>query len=247
LLYAGDRVWSPGNGIAANIPGWTPYTLGSAAYQSRYLSSSGRLFFNSSDALVPQDVDGTEDVYEYEPAGIGNCTTSSLTFSASSDGCVNMVSAGTSAEESGFLDASESGDDVFFLTSSKLVSQDVGGERDLYDAHECSSVSPCVPPVAVAPPACGTGDACKAAPSPQPSIYGAPSSETFSGAGNVTPTTVGGNVTVKSLTAAQKLSVALKVCRKKAKRKRAVCEKQARAQFRKARSRETEAKKKGKG
>ena len=38
-----------------------------AFYQSRYLSDSGRLFFNSSDALVPQDVNGTEDVYEYEP------------------------------------------------------------------------------------------------------------------------------------------------------------------------------------
>ena len=48
--------------------------VGEAFYQSRYLSDSGRLFFNSSDALVPQDVNGTEDVYEYEPKATGRKT-----------------------------------------------------------------------------------------------------------------------------------------------------------------------------
>ena len=43
---------------------------------SRYLSNSGRLFFDSADALVPQDVNGKEDVYEYEPPGEGSCTES---------------------------------------------------------------------------------------------------------------------------------------------------------------------------
>lgn len=37
------------------------------------------------------------------------------------------------------------------------------------------------------PPACTTADACRAAPAPQPSIFGAPASQTFSGAGNFTP------------------------------------------------------------
>ena len=67
--------------LAGNIPPWTSYVLLQALYQSRYLSDGGRLFFNSNDALVPQDVNGREDVYEYEPPGIGGCTVTSAGFS----------------------------------------------------------------------------------------------------------------------------------------------------------------------
>jgi hypothetical protein len=39
--------------------------------QSRYLSDDGgRVFFNCSDALVPQDINGAEDVYEWEADGV---------------------------------------------------------------------------------------------------------------------------------------------------------------------------------
>jgi hypothetical protein len=42
--------------------------------RSRYLSDDGgRVFFNSSDALVPEDTDGGEDVYEWEREGAGGC------------------------------------------------------------------------------------------------------------------------------------------------------------------------------
>ena len=54
-----------GNDSAArgSLPGWTSVGIEvGALYQSRYLSDSGRLFFNSADALVPQDVNGKEDV-----------------------------------------------------------------------------------------------------------------------------------------------------------------------------------------
>jgi hypothetical protein len=67
LLVGGNRVWEPYVSLAANIPGWTPYKNLLAAYQSRYLSDSGRLFFNSYDPLVPKDTNGDWDVYEYEP------------------------------------------------------------------------------------------------------------------------------------------------------------------------------------
>ena len=184
-LVGGDRVWDAATGIAANIPGWTPFSLGESRYQSRYLSDSGRLFFNSSDALVPQDVDGTEDVYEYEPPGAGSCTQSVEAFSERLDGCVGLISSGSSPEESAFLDASETGGDVFFLTKAKLVSEDFDTSLDVYDAHECTSQAPCFPVAAVAPPVCETGEACKPAPTPQPPIFGAPASGTFSGTGNV--------------------------------------------------------------
>jgi WD40-like Beta Propeller Repeat len=181
--------------LAGSIPGWDDLQKDPATYQPRYLSDSGRLFFDSPAALVPQDTNGLEDVYEYEPEGIGNCT--GATSSAAEvyvkelagspvGGCVGLISSGTSSTESAFYDASENGDDVFFDTTSKLVPEDVDKAYDVYDAHVCSSAVPCTTEP-VPPPPCDSGDSCKAAPSPQPPIFGAPASATFSGAGNVSP------------------------------------------------------------
>jgi hypothetical protein len=245
-IAGGDRVWG-NNWLAANIPGWTPYEGGGALYQSRYLSDSGRLFFNSSDALVPQDVNGTEDVYEFEPPGVGGCSSSSVTFSVRSGGCVGLVSSGGSSEESGFLDASSTGGDVFFLTSAKLLGQDFDSAVDVYDAHECSAGSPCISvPVAV-PPVCDTGDACKPAPSPQPVVFGAPSSATFTGAGNTVLPGSKPVVRTRGLTRAQKLARALRVCRQKKQgsRRQGVCERRARARYGVKRSSKANAIRKG--
>lgn len=187
-FFSGGIRWLTGQGIAANITGEEHYKLCcSSGYQPRYLSDSGRLFFDSSDALVPQDVNGAEDVYEYEPPGVGSCTSASVSFSKLSGGCIGLISSGGAVGESAFMDASETGSDVFFMTYGKLVAQDSDSALDVYDAHECSSISPCVAPAPASPPPCSTGDSCKPAPSPQPTIFGSPSSETFSGAGNVVP------------------------------------------------------------
>ncbi len=184
-----DESWA-GRWLAGSLPGWDE-TLGhQASYQPRYLSDNGRLFFDSADALVPQDTNGLEDVYEYEPpAGPGSaasdsCTMSSPTFSVSSNGCVNLISSGSSSLESDFYDASESGDDVFFLAASRLSSADYDTTYDVYDAHVCSVGWSCVAEP-VSPPPCSSGDSCKAAPSPQPEIFGPAPSATFSGTGNV--------------------------------------------------------------
>jgi hypothetical protein len=236
-LVDGEGVWR-GRWLAANVPGWTPfYPAGSghAIYQSRFLSNSGRLFFNSHDALVPRDVNGTWDVYEYEPPGTGNCETSSATFRERSGGCIGLLSAGSSPEESAFLDAGEGGADVFLLTASKLSGADTDTALDVYDAHECSVASPCAATPASQPPPCTTGDACKAAPTPQPAIYGAPASATFSGAGNVVPSApssvVPKRAKSKGATRAQKLAKALRACRRKPKHDRAACVRRARARF----------------
>jgi hypothetical protein len=228
--------------IASNVPVWTdPF------YQSRYLSNSGRLFFNSSDALVPQDVNGTQDVYQYEPAGIGDCDASKTTFSERSGGCVALLSSGASKDESAFIDASESGNNVFFLTTAKLLSQDFDDARDIYDARECSATSPCIAPAPVEPPPCETGDSCKSAPSPQPTIFGSPASATFSGAGNVVPSERPA-AKQKGLSRTQKLARALKAChKKKNKKKRAVCERQARSRYAAKGSRTANATKRGRG
>jgi hypothetical protein len=233
-LVAGslERGWA-----AANLPPWTKATYATQPevkfYETRFLSDSGRLFFNSHDALVPQDIDGTQDVYEWEPPGVGDCTTSASGFSEHSGGCVSLISSGTSVEESAFMDASGSGGDVFFITLTKLVSQDFDNAMDVYDAHECTAQSPCTPQPATVPPACSTGDACKAAPTPQPSIFGAPSSATFSGAGNVSPPgrPAAKKVKSKPLTRAQKLTRALKACAKERRAQRAGCKRAARKRY----------------
>ena len=179
---------------AASVPSWVgspePGAYGGAymVSQPRYLSDSGRLFFDSTDALVAQDVNGVEDVYEYEPTGAGGCDESGATFAQRSKGCVNLVSAGTSPEPAEFVDASETGGDVFFRTASRLASQDYDAAYDIYDAHECTGAVLCMPVVEQTPP-CETESSCRVAPTPQPALYGAPASATFSGTGNVVPNT----------------------------------------------------------
>ncbi len=196
--------WESYTWLAANIPSWTPQTYHNAVYQSRYLSNEGRLFFNTLDGLVPKDTNNQEDVYEYEPQGVGpesapcgpDAASGSEVFKPQSEfdaegrkgtegaGCVALISSGTSGQESAFMEASENGSDVFFLTAAHLVSGEVEGGESLYDAHECSGLSPCVQEPQ-ASPGCETAESCRAAPEPQPSIYGAPSSATFNGKGNL--------------------------------------------------------------
>jgi hypothetical protein len=220
MPLAGEKVvWEPNSWLAATIPGWTPFELATARYQSRYLSNTGRLFFNARSALVPNDVNNQWDVYEYEPEGVGTCT--SATGSGSDvfkpahafetevegkkqtgeegAGCVGLISNGESKDESAFLDASatggkdaegaEGGGDVFFLTTAKLAPQDVDDSYDVYDAHECTTASPCTQG-ATSPPPCENEASCKPAPESQPGIYGPPASATFSGPGNLTPAPV---------------------------------------------------------
>ncbi|MGH2864523.1 MAG: NHL repeat-containing protein [Solirubrobacteraceae bacterium] len=231
-----DTAWS-GRWLAGSVPGWTSMTNTRALYQSRYLSDSGRLFFNSPDALVPGDVNGNGDVYEYEPQGLGSCTSSSETFSDRSAGCVSLISSGTSSgeesafgQEAVFLDASVSGDDVFFLTPNRLAPQDVDTGLDVYDAHVCTTTQPCSTPPVSAPP-CSTAEACKPAPSPQPASVAAPGSSTFQGPGNLVVSPSGPMKKSKSLTRAQKLARALRACAKKPKRTRAACRALARRRY----------------
>lgn len=235
LVNAG-REWE--TWVASSIPGWTPYELGRSRYQSRFLSDSGRLFFNSNDALVSQDVNGNWDVYQYEPPGVGSCSPSSVTFSERSGGCAGLISSGKSPEESVFMDASATGGEVFFLTAAKLSSKDFDTALDVYDAHECTVASPCLAPEPPPSEPCDTEASCRRAPSPQPGIFGAGPSETFSGIVNVGPLASSPAATPKSSTTARRLARALGSCRKTYKkskkqqrRRRVVCERLARKRY----------------
>lgn len=162
--------------LSGSVPPWNSIALVEAQHQPAYLSDSGRVFFDSSEALVPQDVNGLEDAYEYEPQGVGDCVRTG--------GCLALISSGSSLEESVFLDASENGDDVFFAAGDRLTAQDFDHALDVYDAHVCGASAPCAS-LPATPPPCTTADSCRAAVSPQPPIFGSPPSATFSGLGNV--------------------------------------------------------------
>ncbi len=227
LLVDRAGAWK-GHWLAGSIPGWTPLGVSTALYQSRYLSDEGRLFFDSADGLVAQDKNGKEDVYEYEPTGIGNCR--------SAPGCTSLISSGTSQQESAFIDASESGNDAFFITAQPLVAADRDKSFDVYDARVCTETSPCVTSSPPPPPKCDSEASCRSAPQPPP-VAGVPPTATFSGPGDAT---AGGTREREhqpprpALTRAQKLKQALAVCRRKyrhSKRTRVRCERQARKAY----------------
>jgi hypothetical protein len=129
------------------------------------LTDAGQVFFETMEALVPSDTNGQRDVYEYEGGG------------------AHLISSGTSSSESNLEDVSESGNDVFFRSNQQLVPQDnQEGTPVTYDARVAGGFAE-----PSSPPPCTTADACRTAVPPQPSIYGAPASQTFSGLGNLSP------------------------------------------------------------
>lgn len=179
-------------------------TNGSVGF--RPVSGGGRLFFLSDESLVPSDTNGQADVYEYH------------------GGQLSLITSGTSSRGAEFLGASESGDDVFFLSAQQLVPQDTQPDVQLvYDARVGGGL-----PAVSSPPACTTADGCRAPVSPQPSIFGAPSSQTFAGAGNLSSSPAA--VPAKPRSRVQKKrSKALKVCQKhRVRKRRASCTARAR-------------------
>lgn len=244
LVVDRSDIWGPKNPkvdhwLAGNVPGWTPVGLERAIYQSHYLSDSGRLFFNSPDHLVPAATGVKEKVFEYEPNGVGGCH--------SEGGCVGLLSAPNNAgepnreRESAFLDASESGEDVFFLTAAKLTPGDVDTNYDVYDARVCSQAPTfsCLPAPGLGSPGCKGENACKGAPPPGLSLT-APASQSVPAPGKPASVAVRGAKEAGKpkprLTRAQLLAKALKACRTKYKaktkrRQRAACEARARKTY----------------
>jgi len=120
----------------------------------RNISDDGRtVFFQSPDRLVPRDVDGVEDVYEWRAEGKSGCTRPG--------GCLALISSGQSRVLSYLFAATPSGNDVFFETADLLTGADHDTTGSIYDARvgggfpEADERS-CV------------GEACKEQPTPPP-------------------------------------------------------------------------------
>ncbi len=235
------ETWT-GHWLAGSLLGWTLFALNNpiAEHQSRYLSNNGRLFFDSADALLkavsartrseqiagkPAQV-GVENVYEYEPSGQGSCT--------AEPGCLSLISSGTSEQESAFLDASENGDDAFFITAAPLAPSDTDNSLDVYDAKVCGTTGApaCLPAKPPPPPLC-SGEECRPPQTPQPA-FTAPATVGFSGPGNTTrlQTPSSSKTSAPKLSSAQKLAAALKACKRINNRhKRSACQARARKRF----------------
>jgi DNA-binding beta-propeller fold protein YncE len=143
---------------AAQIP-----PIDSQLYGSRVIThDGGRIFFESFEALVPGDANEAQDVYQWEEPGVGGCDETEANYQPSSGGCLDLISSGTdSGGDADFLDASPSGDDVFFATRSSLVPQDPG-LTDIYDARVDGGFATPSPP-----PRC-EGEACQPGVVPPP-------------------------------------------------------------------------------
>jgi hypothetical protein len=142
--------------------------------QPRYLLDNGRLYFDTEDSLTPFDTnEGVEDVYQYEPKGVGNppCERES--------GCVNLISAGHEPIDSNLLAVDESGKNVFFTTRDQLVLKDRDDLIDLYDARENGGIAS---ETETSRGEC-QGEAC--VPAISPPNDPTPGSSSFEGAGNV--------------------------------------------------------------
>jgi len=177
------RLWQ-GQWVAAILPE-AAVTAGDAflypVYRPRAVLDNGRMFFNAIDSLVPADSNDEWDVYQFEPLGVGSCTASAGSASSANaaNGCVGLISSGAAGEESAFLDASPSGNDIFFLSPDQLSPLDNDEVRDVYDARVGGA-----PGMPASNPDC-QGETCQprgAAPS-----QATPMTMTFRGAGNLRP------------------------------------------------------------
>jgi hypothetical protein len=141
------------------------------------------VFFDTTQALVPQDVDGelapfgnesdlyssSSDIYEWRAPGASDC--------AQVAGCLSLITSGLGGNLNILLGTTANGRDVFFYSSEKLVTPDSDTAGDIYDARVDGGFT-----VPLSPPPCD-GDAClKPAPAP---VDLTPSSLVFSGPGNL--------------------------------------------------------------
>jgi hypothetical protein len=136
-------------------------TYQQARYPQRNVSNEGQLFFESYDALLPEDTGGALSVYEYEA------------------GQLHLISPGASTTESIFLDAPPDGSDVFFMTAEPLLGRDGDTSYDVYDARVGGGFAES----AGASPPCEAEAQCRGAATPAPA-FSAPQSAVFVGPGN---------------------------------------------------------------
>ena len=213
----------PVTGLAGGGGGPHLVTSAHPTYMPRWLSDDGnRLFFDSTQPLAPQDVNGIQDVYEWEREGEGSCQTQASP--QPEGGCVFLLSGGESSDDSDFIDADATGENVFFVHRGRVGQSGPADEKaEVLDAR----VHGGFPEVALA---C-TGTGCQGVPPALP-IFATPATVTFEGAPNPTPTVAPKKAKTAAQIRAEQLARALKTCQKRpSKQKRKSCAARARSRY----------------
>ncbi len=222
----GNVAADPNGGLSARIVGQRRPSGVRGGALVRTMSDDGSfVFFESPVGLTPGALNEVPAVTEGEEAA--SYAENVYEFH---DGRVSLIGSDASPayvqSNVALIGTTASGGDVFFRTEDQLVPQDTDTGMDFYDARVGGGF-----PAPVVSAEC-VGDACQGSPSSPPG-FGAPSSVVFSGGGNLAPPGSGPVAVVapKALTAAQKLSRALKACLKEPRRRRASCEAQAKRRY----------------
>jgi Tol biopolymer transport system component len=203
------RLSTDTNGSGGNKPGAEASLASSPTFNRPLYSTTddaSAVVFETSEALSPADTDGVTDVYEWH------------------DGQVSLISSGGGTEPW----ITDSGQDIFFLTTQPLTPGDSGIEKDIYDARVDGGFP-------VTTPLQCSGEACQGASALQPQPPGTSASAAFNGPGSpvAAETPPATQPKAKPQAAAQKLAKALKACKSKHnKKKRTACEKKARNTYR---------------
>jgi hypothetical protein len=134
-----------------------------ASQNGLFMADDGRAFFSTDDAVVPQDTNETEDVYEFvegRPRLISGGTAAANSNKAGAGQGINA------ATFPGLVGVSADGTDVYFATYDVLVAQDRNGEElKVYDARTGGGF-----PFVKASPGCAAADECHGPGSSAPSI-----------------------------------------------------------------------------
>ena len=97
-------------------------------HMTRWLSENGnRVFFDSSQHLVPQDSNEAQDVYEWEREGEGGCLPSKP--ARRQEGCVYLLSGASDDNPAYLIGADASGENVFLEHLGPLDSEGVAGKN----------------------------------------------------------------------------------------------------------------------
>ncbi|MHB1539200.1 MAG: hypothetical protein ACYCUM_13995 [Solirubrobacteraceae bacterium] len=193
-------------------------------YLQRSVLDSGTVYFETPTPLSPRATNGATNVYEWE------------------GGKAHLISGGQSPGGAEFLDASASGEEVFFSTGQALVASDTDNMPSVYDARVEGGFQ-AKPGQGAQAGSCESEEACKPPPAEAPAEQLA-ASRSFAGPGDLVsppagppPHRKGTSRGTRGHARQRKLAKALKLCRRRPRSTRRACEAQARRRFGAARKR----------
>ncbi len=205
-----------------------------------FISDDGsRAVFETNEALVPQDVNGTSDVYEWVREGTHGCEPASAAYSSVVDGCDYLLSSGLGEEVPNLnaitdgthlVGATENLQDVYIQTSESLL-PGLDDASKVYDVRVDGGF-----PYSVAAGGCEPGG-CRSG-SGETATVGESTTDAFAGPGDLKG--VAGRKGDQAALVRRRrlaLALALKACRRQhAVHRRVACERRARRSYKRSRA-----------